>query len=144
MLVTFDLLDYSLDMWLRRIHISFCPILAVDLIVFLGDLLLSSHVTDIFLHWFHGARDIFPHLTCLGGLLATSGILPASEAHARWCASPYSKREFGYPDASALRRKIVSHAGSSNGGIVTGAYQPNTPVNLFLFADVRRASSADE
>ncbi len=65
--------------------------------------ILKGHVTDIFPYFLRHAREMFPHLTCMEDLKKISDLRDP----ANW-----------YPDARAIQRKIVFHAGPTNSGKV--------------------------
>ncbi len=64
---------------------------------------LKGHVTDIFPYFLRHAREMFPHLTCMEDLKKISDLRDP----ANW-----------YPDARAIQRKIIVHAGPTNSGKV--------------------------
>ncbi|XP_064631088.1 ATP-dependent RNA helicase SUPV3L1, mitochondrial-like [Lineus longissimus] len=83
--------------------------LPVDLHVILSDILQEAgHVDDILPYFLRHAREIFPHLECMDDLKKISDLrLPAN-----W-----------YPEARAIERKIVFHAGPTNSGKTYHALQ---------------------
>ncbi|CAF1219117.1 unnamed protein product, partial [Didymodactylos carnosus] len=84
---------------------KFCvqsTVLPVDLHIVFSDILSNAgHVTDIFPYFLSHAREMFPHLTCMDDLKQISDLRDP----ANW-----------YPDARAIQRKIVFHAGPTNSG----------------------------
>lgn len=83
--------------------------LPVDLHVVVSDILQGAgHVDDLFPYFLRHAREIFPHLDCMEDLRKISDLrLPAN-----W-----------YPEARAIQRKIVFHAGPTNSGKTHHALQ---------------------
>lgn len=76
--------------------------LPVDLHIIFSDLLQGAgHVDDLFPFFLHHARQVFPHLECMEELQKISD----SRSPATW-----------YPEARALNRKIIFHAGPTNSG----------------------------
>lgn len=63
----------------------------------------KGHVTDIFPYFLRHAKEMFPHLTCMDDLKKISDLRDP----ANW-----------YPDARAIPRKIIFHAGPTNSGKV--------------------------
>ncbi|XP_072177561.1 ATP-dependent RNA helicase SUPV3L1, mitochondrial-like [Diadema setosum] len=73
-----------------------------DLHIILSDILVGAgHIDDIFPYFMRHARQIFPALDCMEDLKKISDL--SDPAH--W-----------YPEARAIRRKIVFHAGPTNSG----------------------------
>ncbi|CAF1507705.1 unnamed protein product [Rotaria magnacalcarata] len=91
---------------------KFCiqsTVLPVDLHIVFNDIILGSgHVTDIFPYFLRHAREMFPHLTCMEDLKKISDLRDP----ANW-----------YPDARAIQRKIIFHAGPTNSGKTYHALQ---------------------
>lgn len=83
--------------------------LPVDLHVVLSDILQEAgHTDDIFPYFLRHAKEIFPHLECMEDLKKISDLrLPAN-----W-----------YPEARAIQRKIIFHAGPTNSGKTYHALQ---------------------
>lgn len=84
---------------------KFCmesEILPADLHITFSDILQGAgHVDDLFPYFLQHARQIFPHLECMEELKKISDLrLPA-----HW-----------YPEARAINRKIIFHAGPTNSG----------------------------
>ncbi|XP_018320341.1 ATP-dependent RNA helicase SUV3 homolog, mitochondrial [Agrilus planipennis] len=76
--------------------------LPVDLHIVISDILQGAgHVTDIFPYFLRHAKEMFPHLECLDDLKKISDLRDP----ANW-----------YPQARALNRKIIFHAGPTNSG----------------------------
>jgi len=65
-----------------------------------------GHVTDIFPYFLRHAKEMFPHLGCMEDLKKISDLRDP----ANW-----------YPDARAIQRKIVFHAGPTNSGKVNNS-----------------------
>lgn len=65
--------------------------------------LCIGHATDIFPYFLRHAREMFPHLTCMDDLKKISDLRDP----ANW-----------YPDARAIQRKVIFHAGPTNSGKV--------------------------
>lgn len=76
--------------------------LPVDLHVVLSDILQEAgHVDELFPYFLRHAKQMFPHLDCMEELQKISDLrLPPN-----W-----------YPDARAIQRKIIYHAGPTNSG----------------------------
>ncbi|XP_014670321.1 PREDICTED: ATP-dependent RNA helicase SUPV3L1, mitochondrial-like [Priapulus caudatus] len=76
--------------------------LSAELHILLTDIINNSgHVDDIFPYFLKHAKQIFPHLECMDDLKKISDLrLPAN-----W-----------YPEARALQRRIIFHAGPTNSG----------------------------
>ncbi|CAF0843822.1 unnamed protein product [Adineta steineri] len=91
---------------------KFCiqsTVLPVDLHIVLSDIISGSgHVTDIFPYFLRHAREMFPHLSCMEDLKKISDLRDP----ANW-----------YPDARAIQRKIIFHAGPTNSGKTYHALQ---------------------
>lgn len=83
--------------------------LPADLHVILSDILHNAgHVDDIYPYFLRHAREVFPHLGCMEDLKKISDLrLPAN-----W-----------YPEARAIERKIIFHAGPTNSGKTYHALQ---------------------
>lgn len=101
--------EYGLDNKLyHEAYVSFrrfcieSEALPVDLHIVLSDILQEAgHVDDIFPYFIEHAKKTFPHLDCMDDLRKISDLrLPAN-----W-----------YPEARAIQRKIVYHAGPTNSG----------------------------
>jgi ATP-dependent RNA helicase SUPV3L1/SUV3 len=76
--------------------------LPVDLHVVISDILQGAgNVTDIFPYFLRHAKQMFPHLECMDDLKKISDL----RTPANW-----------YPEARALNRKIIFHAGPTNSG----------------------------
>ncbi|CAF1675183.1 unnamed protein product, partial [Adineta ricciae] len=91
---------------------KFCiqsTVLPVDLHIVLSDIISGSgHATDIFPYFLRHAREMFPHLTCMDDLKKISDLRDP----ANW-----------YPDARAIQRKVIFHAGPTNSGKTYHALQ---------------------
>ncbi|XP_023236480.1 ATP-dependent RNA helicase SUV3 homolog, mitochondrial-like [Centruroides sculpturatus] len=76
--------------------------LPADLHIIFSDILQGAgHVDDLFPFFLQHARRVFPHLECMEELKKISDLrLPAN-----W-----------YPEARAINRKIIFHAGPTNSG----------------------------
>ncbi|XP_038045305.1 ATP-dependent RNA helicase SUPV3L1, mitochondrial-like [Patiria miniata] len=73
-----------------------------DLHIILSDILVGAgHVDDIFPYFMRHARQVFPALDCMDDLRKISDLTDP----AQW-----------YPDARAVKRKIIFHAGPTNSG----------------------------
>ncbi|XP_067000401.2 ATP-dependent RNA helicase SUV3 homolog, mitochondrial [Anabrus simplex] len=102
-------LEHGLDNYLlHQAYVSFrrycleAEALPVDLHVVVSDILQGAgHVDDIFPYFIRHAKQIFPHLDCMDDLKKISDL----RTPANW-----------YPEARALTRKIVFHAGPTNSG----------------------------
>lgn len=83
--------------------------LSVDLHIILNDICCGAgHVDDLFPYFMRHAKQIFPMLDCMEDLRKISDLrLPAN-----W-----------YPDARAIQRKIIFHAGPTNSGKTHKAIQ---------------------
>ncbi|TRY90541.1 hypothetical protein DNTS_002663 [Danionella cerebrum] len=83
--------------------------LQADLHIILSDVCCGAgHIDDIFPYFMRHAKQIFPMLDCLDDLRKISDLrLPVN-----W-----------YPDARAIRRKIIFHAGPTNSGKTYHAIQ---------------------
>ena len=76
--------------------------LPTDLHVTFSDILQGArHVDDIFPYFLRHAKEVYPHLECMDDLKKISDLRMPSN----W-----------YPEARAIRRKIVFHAGPTNSG----------------------------
>ena len=75
-------------------------------------------MTDIFPYFLRHAREMFPHLTCMEDLKKISDLRDP----ANW-----------YPDARAIARKIVFHAGPTNSGKVTFLEDGPTKIYYLFF-----------
>lgn len=76
--------------------------LPVDLHVVVSDILQGAgHPSDILPYFLRHARQMFPHLECMDDLKKISDLTSPSS----W-----------YPQARAITRKIVFHAGPTNSG----------------------------
>ncbi|KAJ8025711.1 ATP-dependent RNA helicase SUPV3L1, mitochondrial [Holothuria leucospilota] len=76
--------------------------LDVDLHIILSDILVGAgHIDDIFPYFLRHARQVFPALDCMDDLRKISDLTDP----AQW-----------YPEARALDRKIIFHAGPTNSG----------------------------
>ncbi|XP_062927568.1 ATP-dependent RNA helicase SUPV3L1, mitochondrial [Mobula hypostoma] len=83
--------------------------LSVDLHIILNDICCGAgHVDDLFPYFMRHAKQIFPMLDCMEDLRKISDLrLPAN-----W-----------YPEARAIQRKIIFHAGPTNSGKTHKAIQ---------------------
>ncbi|XP_054766320.2 ATP-dependent RNA helicase SUPV3L1, mitochondrial-like isoform X2 [Lytechinus pictus] len=73
-----------------------------DLHIILSDILVGAgHIDDIFPYFIRHARQIFPALDCMDDLKKISDLTDP----AQW-----------YPEARAIERKVVFHAGPTNSG----------------------------
>ncbi|XP_036359041.1 ATP-dependent RNA helicase SUPV3L1, mitochondrial [Octopus sinensis] len=91
---------------------QFCSVLQnlnADLYIIMNDIIHGAgHVNDIFPYFLQHAREVFPHLVCMDDLKKISDLrLPAN-----W-----------YPEARAIQRKIIFHAGPTNSGKTYHALQ---------------------
>ncbi|GAB1598972.1 ATP-dependent RNA helicase SUPV3L1, mitochondrial-like [Argonauta hians] len=91
---------------------QFCSVienLNVDLYIILNDIIHGAgHIDDIFPYFLQHSREVFPHLVCMEDLKKISDLrLPAN-----W-----------YPEARAIQRKIIFHAGPTNSGKTYHALQ---------------------
>ncbi|KAG5884851.1 hypothetical protein JTB14_036087 [Gonioctena quinquepunctata] len=101
--------DNGLDSYLQhQAYVSFrrycleAQTLPVDVHVVFSDILQGSgNVTDIFPYFLRHAKLMFPHLDCMDDLKKISDL----RSPANW-----------YPQARALNRKIIFHAGPTNSG----------------------------
>jgi len=76
--------------------------LPVDIHIIFSDIIHGAgHVDDLFTYFMRHAKQIFPHLECMEDLKQISDL----RSPANW-----------YPDARAILRKIVFHAGPTNSG----------------------------
>lgn len=76
--------------------------LPVDLHIVISDILNGvGHVDDIFPYFLRYARKMFPHLACMEDLKHISDL----RTPANW-----------YPNARAITRKVIFHAGPTNSG----------------------------
>lgn len=76
--------------------------LPVDLHVVISDILQGAgHISDIFPYFLKHAKQMFPHLECMDDLKKISDL----RSPANW-----------YPEARAITRKIIFHAGPTNSG----------------------------
>ncbi|KAL3268936.1 hypothetical protein HHI36_008023 [Cryptolaemus montrouzieri] len=103
------LTENGLDAYLQhQSYVSFrrycleADALPVDLHVVVSDILQGAgNVTDIFPYFMRHAKQMFPHLECMDDLKKISDL----RTPANW-----------YPEARALNRKIIFHAGPTNSG----------------------------
>ncbi|XP_023310678.1 ATP-dependent RNA helicase SUV3 homolog, mitochondrial isoform X1 [Anoplophora glabripennis] len=103
------LMDNGLDNYLQhQSYISFrrycleAQTLPVDLHVVISDVLQGAgNPTDIFPYFLRHAKQMFPHLDCMEDLRKISDL----RTPANW-----------YPQARAINRKIIFHAGPTNSG----------------------------
>ncbi|KAI4462122.1 atp-dependent rna and dna helicase [Holotrichia oblita] len=101
--------DHGLDNYLQhQTYVSFrrycleAKTLPVDLHVVISDILQGAgHVTDIFPYFLRHAKQMFPHLDCMDDLKKISDL----RSPPNW-----------YPQARAITRKIIFHAGPTNSG----------------------------
>lgn len=76
--------------------------LPVDLHVVISDILQGAgNVTDIYPYFLRHAKQMFPHLECMDDLKKISDL----RQPANW-----------YPEARAITRKVIFHAGPTNSG----------------------------
>lgn len=61
----------------------------------------AGHISDMFPYFMRHAKQMFPHLECMDDLKKISDL----RTPANW-----------YPDARAITRKIIFHAGPTNSG----------------------------
>ncbi|XP_050439291.1 ATP-dependent RNA helicase SUV3 homolog, mitochondrial [Adelges cooleyi] len=102
-------MENGLDNYLQhQAYISFrrfcleANTLPVDLHVVISDILQGAgHVDDIFPYFLRHAKQMFPHLECMDDLKKISDL----RTPANW-----------YPEARAINRKIIFHAGPTNSG----------------------------
>ncbi|KAE9535692.1 hypothetical protein AGLY_007593 [Aphis glycines] len=102
-------LENGLDNYLQhQAYISFrrycleANTLPVDLHVVISDILQGAgHVDDILPYFLRHAKQMFPHLECMDDLKKISDL----RSPANW-----------YPEARAINRKIIFHAGPTNSG----------------------------
>ncbi|XP_019763255.2 ATP-dependent RNA helicase SUV3 homolog, mitochondrial-like isoform X2 [Dendroctonus ponderosae] len=103
------LTENGLDIYLQhQAYVSFrrycleANTLPVDLHVVVSDILQGAgNHTDIFPYFLRHAKQMFPHLECMDDLKKISDL----RSPANW-----------YPEARALNRKIIFHAGPTNSG----------------------------
>ncbi|XP_030768265.1 ATP-dependent RNA helicase SUV3 homolog, mitochondrial isoform X2 [Sitophilus oryzae] len=103
------LIDNGLDNYLQhQTYVSFrrycleATTLPVDLHIVVSDILQGAgNPTDIFPYFLGHARRMFPHLDCMDDLKKISDL----RTPANW-----------YPEARAINRKIIFHAGPTNSG----------------------------
>ncbi|CAF2706509.1 unnamed protein product [Rotaria sp. Silwood2] len=108
--------DQGLDLHLfKSVYVSFrkfliqSNVLPVDFQTVLYNIISgASHVTDMFPYFLRHAQQMFPHLTCMEDLKKISDLRNPAD----W-----------YPDARALQRKIIFHAGPTNSGKTYHALQ---------------------
>ncbi|GJQ83874.1 hypothetical protein Trydic_g6752 [Trypoxylus dichotomus] len=101
--------DHGLDNYLQhQTYVSFrrycleAKTIPADLHVVISDILQGAgHVTDIFPYFLRHAKQMFPHLDCMDDLRKISDL----RSPANW-----------YPQARAITRKIIFHAGPTNSG----------------------------
>lgn len=101
--------ENGLDTYLQhQAYVSFrrycleAETLPVDLHVVVSDIIQgAANVVDIFPYFLRHAKQIFPHLECMDDLKKISDL----RTPANW-----------YPEARALNRKIIFHAGPTNSG----------------------------
>ena len=67
-----------------------------------------GHATDIFPYFLRHAREMFPHLTCMDDLKKISDLRDP----ANW-----------YPDARAIQRKVIFHAGPTNWKMTNASFE---------------------
>uniref|UniRef100_A0A1B6D0T0 ATP-dependent RNA helicase SUV3 homolog, mitochondrial n=1 Tax=Clastoptera arizonana TaxID=38151 RepID=A0A1B6D0T0_9HEMI len=102
-------LENGLDTYLQhQAYISFRKFcldadnLPADLHVVFSDILQGAgHVDDIFPYFIRHAKQMFPHLECMDDLKKISDL----RSPANW-----------YPEARAINRRIIFHAGPTNSG----------------------------
>ncbi len=76
--------------------------LPTDLYVLISDVLQGGkHINDIFPFFLSHARKVFPHLECIEDLRVTGDLTDPPN----W-----------YPEARAMNRKVIFHAGPTNSG----------------------------
>ncbi|KAJ8959995.1 hypothetical protein NQ318_009431, partial [Aromia moschata] len=103
------LVENGLDNYLQhQAYVSFrrycleAQTLPVDLHVVISDILQGAgNETDIFPYFLRHAKQMFPHLDCMDDLRKISDL----RTPANW-----------YPQARAINRKIIFHAGPTNSG----------------------------
>uniref|UniRef100_A0AAR2IX89 ATP-dependent RNA helicase SUPV3L1, mitochondrial n=1 Tax=Pygocentrus nattereri TaxID=42514 RepID=A0AAR2IX89_PYGNA len=92
-----------------RKYILEMNILSADLHIILSDICCGAgHIDDIFPYFMRHAKQIFPMLDCMDDLRKISDL----RVPANW-----------YPEARAIQRKIVFHAGPTNSGKTYHAIQ---------------------
>ncbi|XP_072534496.1 ATP-dependent RNA helicase SUPV3L1, mitochondrial [Salminus brasiliensis] len=92
-----------------RKHVVEKDTLAADLHIILSDICCGAgHLDDIFPYFMRHARQIFPMLDCMDDLRKISDL----RVPANW-----------YPEARAIQRKIIFHAGPTNSGKTYHAIQ---------------------
>ncbi|CAG7836861.1 unnamed protein product [Allacma fusca] len=102
-------LEYGLDNYLfHQAFISFRKLclesesLPVEIHVVFSDVIQgAAHVDSLFPYFIQHAKQIFPHLECMDDLKKISDL----RSPANW-----------YPEARAIKRKIIFHAGPTNSG----------------------------
>ncbi|XP_018018153.2 ATP-dependent RNA helicase SUV3 homolog, mitochondrial isoform X2 [Hyalella azteca] len=102
-------LEHGLDEYLyQQAFISFrkhcvdSSSLPTDLHILLSDITQGAgHVHDLFPSFLRHARQVFPHLLCMGELCKISDLTTP----VNW-----------YPEARAMNRKLIFHAGPTNSG----------------------------
>ncbi|KAK9877040.1 hypothetical protein WA026_016067 [Henosepilachna vigintioctopunctata] len=103
------LIENGLDAYLQhQSYVSFrrylieADSLPVDLHVVISDIIQGAgNVTDLFPYFMKHAKQMFPHLDCMDDLKKISDL----RTPANW-----------YPEARAINRKIIFHAGPTNSG----------------------------
>lgn len=108
--------DYGLDARLFhqafisfRKHVLEMSALSADLHIILNDICCGAgHIDDIYPYFMRHAKQIFPMLDCMDDLRKISDL----RVPANW-----------YPEARAIQRKIIFHAGPTNSGKTYHAIQ---------------------
>uniref|UniRef100_A0A3Q3ST10 ATP-dependent RNA helicase SUPV3L1, mitochondrial n=1 Tax=Mastacembelus armatus TaxID=205130 RepID=A0A3Q3ST10_9TELE len=108
--------DHGLDVRLfHQAFISFrkyvleMTTLPADLHIILSDICCGAgHIDDIYPYFIHHAKQIFPMLDCMDDLRKISDL----RVPANW-----------YPEARAIQRKVIFHAGPTNSGKTYHAIQ---------------------
>ncbi|KAI7805418.1 ATP-dependent RNA helicase SUPV3L1, mitochondrial [Triplophysa rosa] len=92
-----------------RKHVLEINALSADLHIILNDICFGAgHIDDIFPYYMRHAKQIFPMLDCLDDLRKISDL----RVPVNW-----------YPEARAIQRKIIFHAGPTNSGKTYHAIQ---------------------
>uniref|UniRef100_A0A3B3Z9V6 ATP-dependent RNA helicase SUPV3L1, mitochondrial n=1 Tax=Periophthalmus magnuspinnatus TaxID=409849 RepID=A0A3B3Z9V6_9GOBI len=105
--------DNGLDRLFHQAFISFRKFvleissLPADLHIILSDVCCGAHIDDVFPYFMRHAKQIFPMLDCMDDLRKISDLrVPAN-----------------YPEARAIQRKVIFHAGPTNSGKTYHAIQ---------------------
>uniref|UniRef100_A0A3P9K4L4 ATP-dependent RNA helicase SUPV3L1, mitochondrial n=1 Tax=Oryzias latipes TaxID=8090 RepID=A0A3P9K4L4_ORYLA len=92
-----------------RKHVLEMPSLSADLHIILSDICFGAgHIDDIYPYFMRHAKQIFPMLDCMDDLRKISDL----RVPANW-----------YPEARAIQRKVIFHAGPTNSGKTYHAIQ---------------------